>query len=86
MANHASAAKRHRQNLKRNERNSAARSRTRKAVRKAREAVLSKADDRDTLVKHAVTELYRAASKSFIKPGTASRQVGRLMKAQAKAR
>ncbi|MCB9655863.1 MAG: 30S ribosomal protein S20 [Deltaproteobacteria bacterium] len=83
MANHPSAAKRHRQNDKRNARNTAIRSRTRRAIRVAREALEKGAEDSATLVKEAIARVYRAASKGVIKGNTASRQVSRLMKAAA---
>ncbi len=83
MANHASAKKRHRQNVTRNERNSAVRSRMRKAIKEARAAIASNADDKADRIKNAVREVYHAASKNVIQPGTASRNVSRLMKTRA---
>ncbi|MEQ8275487.1 MAG: 30S ribosomal protein S20 [Deltaproteobacteria bacterium] len=83
MANHASAKKRHRQNLKKNERNSAVRSRMRKAIKEARAAVDANADDKAAQVQKAVREVYIASSKNVIQPGTASRNVSRLMKLAA---
>ncbi len=80
MANHASAKKRHRQNLKKNERNSAVRSRMRKAIKEARAAVDANAEDKAARVQNAVREVYIASSKNVIQPGTASRNVSRLMK------
>jgi small subunit ribosomal protein S20 len=53
----------------------------RTAVKKARAAVSAKEKDADALVKEAVSEVYRAAAKSVIPKNTASRTVGRLMKA-----
>ena len=80
MANHASAKKRHRQNVKRSTRNSAARSRMRRAIKEARAAIASNAEDKATRVKLAVQEVYRAASKNIIPARTASRNVSRLMR------
>lgn len=81
MANHRSAEKRNRQNNERNARNRSIRSRVRRAIRLAREAVAAKADNSEVLVKAAITEVYRAASKNVLPAGNASRTVSRLMKA-----
>ncbi len=86
MANHLSAKKRHRQNLKRRARNTALRSRTRRTLKKAREAISGKATTRAEDVKAAVRELYKAASKNVISKKNASRRVSRLMKAAAAAK
>ena len=51
----------------------------RKAVKRAREAVEEGAEDRDQLVKNAVSLVNRAKSRQVIHPGTASRLVSRLM-------
>lgn len=85
MANHASAKKRHRQNVIRNARNSAVRSRMRKAIKDARAAIASNAEGKAELIKKAVQEVYTAASKNVIPAGTASRNVSRLMKTRAAA-
>ena len=85
MANHPSAKKRHRQNLKRSERNGQIRARMRTMVKQAREAVATGSDDADARVKAAVRELYRAASKNVLNKRTASRRVARLMKAKKTA-
>lgn len=82
MANHRSAEKRNRQNQERNARNRSVRARVRRAIRLAREAVTNKAENRDELVKAAVTQVYMAASKNVLPAGNASRTVSRLMKAQ----
>jgi small subunit ribosomal protein S20 len=83
LAKHKSAEKRHRQSLKRNARNSAARSKMRTAIKHARAALSGKAPDKDARVKTAVAEIYRAAAKNLIKDETASRYVSRLMRAAA---
>lgn len=80
MANHPSAKKRNRQNIKRNARNAAGRSRMRRAIREARAAVEGNAEDKADRVKKAVREIYRAASKNMIPERTASRNVSRLMR------
>lgn len=86
MANHRSATKRNRQNNVRRDRNRAIRSRVRGALKVARDAIESNADDKDTLVKTAIREIYRASSKNVIVAGSASRTVSRLMKAAASAK
>lgn len=83
MANHPSAKKRHRQNVTRNERNSAVRARMRRALKEAREAIQGNTEDRAARVTKAVREVYRAASKNVIPARTASRNVSRLMKQRA---
>ena len=80
MANHPSAKKRSRQNTKRNARNTSLKARMRQYLKVAREAVASKAADRDGQVKTAVREVYKAQATTLIKPETASRLVSRLMK------
>jgi small subunit ribosomal protein S20 len=80
VANHRSAEKRNRQNQERNARNRGLRSRVRRAIRLAREAVANKSENREALVKEAVTAVYTAASQKILASGTASRTVSRLMK------
>lgn len=81
MANHPSAAKRNRQNVRRNERNTSLRSRMRNAIREARAAIESNADDRTQLVTHAVKIIQKTASKNIIHKNTASRYVSRIVRA-----
>ena len=83
MANHASAQKRNRQNIVRNARNTALRSRVRGAIKEARAAIDSNADNKSALVQKAIDEVYKAASKNILKARSASRTVSRLMKASA---
>lgn len=78
MATHPSAAKRNRQNVKRNARNTAFRSRMRKAIREARAAMAEGSDDKATLVAQAIRLVQKTASKSVIHKNTASRYVSRL--------
>ena len=84
MAYHPSADKRNRQNQKKRVRNAALRSRMRTAVRRARQAIADKSKDQDALVKEAVREIYKAASKNVLPANSASRSVARLMKAGAR--
>lgn len=81
MANHPSAKKRNRQNIKRNTRNTALRSRMRKAIKEARAAIENNDEDKQAIVDEAVARVYRTKSKGVIKPNTASRTVARLMRA-----
>ena len=85
MANHVSAAKRNRQNIKQNERNTALRSRMRNAVKQARVAIASSEENRKELVQAAIKVIYGSASKKIIKKNTASRYVSRLSAALKKA-
>ncbi len=81
MANHPSAKKRNRQNIKRNARNAALRSRMRKAIKAARLAIENDEEDKHELVLEAVASVYRTKSKRVIKSNKASRTVSRLMRA-----
>ncbi len=81
MANHPSAKKRYRQNVKRNARNTALRSRMRKAIKEARLAIENDAEDKREIIEDAVAEVYRTKSKKVIKSNKASRTVSRLMRA-----
>ena len=85
MANHPSAKKRNRQNIQRNDRNSALRARMRKAIKAARLAIENDAEDKHELVQEAVARVYRTKSKKVIKPNKASRTVARLMRAAGAA-
>jgi small subunit ribosomal protein S20 len=81
MATHASARKRHRQSLKRRERNNHVRRTCRSAVRRARQAILTGAPDAEDLRKRAERVLRKAASKGIYHPRTVSRTVSRLVQA-----
>lgn len=81
MANHPSAKKRNRQNQKRRARNFANRSRVRTAIKNARMAISENAENKDALVKAAIREVYRTASKNVLAKNAASRTVSRLMRA-----
>lgn len=85
MANHASAAKRNRQTIKRTERNKALRSALRTSIKKARVALDGgKADEAKPLVMAASSFLARAASKGIIHLKNASRTTSRLQSQLAK--
>jgi small subunit ribosomal protein S20 len=76
---HKSAIKRHRQSLKRAERNQSAFSSVRTAMKKVKQAVASKdaAQIRETL-RSAMSLLHKASSKGLIHSRNASRQISRL--------
>jgi small subunit ribosomal protein S20 len=83
MANHSSAEKRHRQNLKRNERNRAGRSEVRSAVRKVRELSANSEIPQDLVQKElkiAVKTLDKAATHGLLHKNTARRSISRLQK------
>lgn len=82
MANHKSALKRHRQSIKRNARNRAARTRMKNLVKEVRTAILNgdKASAEQAL-KGATVALDKSASKGVIHWKKAARKVSRLAKA-----
>ncbi len=82
MANHKSAMKRNRQNIKRREANRVLRSGMRTQLKKAREEIQKGgADWKEGEVKAAVRSLAAMAQKGILKRTTASRRISRLMKA-----
>ncbi|MBL90734.1 MAG: 30S ribosomal protein S20 [Myxococcales bacterium] len=82
MANHKSALKRNRQNIKRREANRVLRSGMRTQLKKAREEIQKGgADWKEGEVKAAVRSLAAMAQKGILKRTTASRRISRLMKA-----
>lgn len=79
MAHSPSAIKRHRQSLRRRERNQARISEARSAVRRAREAIAAgSTDDAQEAVRAAASVLDRAARKGALHPNNASRRKARL--------
>ena len=76
MPHHKSAAKRVRTNEKARQRNIAARSRMRSAVRAVRQATTR--SDAEAAYQRAVSILDRTAARGIIKKETASRQKSRL--------
>ncbi|MFV0349900.1 MAG: 30S ribosomal protein S20 [Halodesulfovibrio sp.] len=82
MANHKSAIKRHRQNLKRAARNRAMKTRVRNTVKAVRAAVqLKDKDQAMALLGTATSVLDKAATKGVIHWKNASRNISRLSKA-----
>lgn len=86
MANIASAKKRNRQSAKRRIQNRDVRTRARKQVKAARQAVQADAKSAEPVVRKAVSELDRAAAKGVLHKRNAARRKGRLMKSLAKAK
>jgi len=81
MPHPRSAAKRHRQSLRRRERNLTRRTAARGAVRKAREAITSGSpEEAETAIRAAASTLDRAARKHVIHPNNAARRKSRLMR------
>lgn len=82
MANHKSALKRHRQSLKRRDRNRAVKTRIKNVVKQVRMAVEAKDKDQaQALLLKATTVLDKAASKKVLHWRTAARKVSRLSQA-----
>jgi small subunit ribosomal protein S20 len=85
MANNKQAEKRNRQREKNRIRNRLVLGSTRTALRKAREAVSSRAGNVSEMIQTAVSTLDRAVSKGVMKRGTASRLIARLTRPRASA-
>lgn len=82
MANHKSAVKRHKQSIKRNARNRAARTRIKNVVKEVRSAVHS--NDKalaEASLQSAMSTLGKVASKGVIHWKKAARKISRLTKA-----
>lgn len=82
MANHKSAIKRHRQSLKRRDRNRAAKTRIKNVVKAVRQAL----DQNDkeqavTALQNAASMLDKAGSKKVVHWRNASRRIARLQQA-----
>lgn len=79
MATHKSAEKRNRQNIKRNERNRAARATFRTEIKKAVELTTEKKfAEAEKSAKLAMKLLDKAANKSLVHKKNASRRISRL--------
>jgi small subunit ribosomal protein S20 len=86
LANTHSAQKRNRQALKRRARNTSIRTTVKTAVKKAREAVLSKDPAKAKVAILAATRaIDKAASKGVLHAKNASRRISRLAQSMAKA-
>ena len=81
MANHKSAEKRARQNLKRRMRNKAVRTRVKHMTKEVRSAAGEKSKEEATVeLKTAQSEIAKAAKKGVIHRRTAARKISRLSK------
>ena len=79
---HPSAQKRHRQSLKRQERNRAIKTRVHSAVKQAAKAIeTAEAQSAEQELRQATRVLYKAASKGTVHRNTAARKVARLARA-----
>ncbi|SKA80835.1 SSU ribosomal protein S20P [Paucidesulfovibrio gracilis DSM 16080] len=82
MANHKSALKRHRQSLKRRDRNRAAKTQIKNKVKAVRLAVEQKDKEQAVVaLRDAVSSLDKAAGKKTVHWRNASRRIGRLQQA-----
>lgn len=82
MAEHPSVIKRHRQSLKRRERNQRTKSTIKTLIKRVRSAVLNK--DKDTAlvqIREVNQVLYKAVSKGVLKRNAAARKLSRLARA-----
>ena len=81
MSHPLSVAKRHRQSLRRRERNMARRSAARTSVRKVRELIASgEKEEAEKALREAESVLDRAAQKGVLHPNNAARRKSRLMR------
>jgi small subunit ribosomal protein S20 len=86
VAHSLSALKRHRQSLRRRDRNRARTTAARTAVRQAREAIAGgNHEDAEAAISRAASVLDRAAQKGTLHPNNASRRKSRLMRALRRA-
>lgn len=87
MANHKSAEKRMRQNVKRRAHNRTIKSRVKTAIRTVRDPIAK--GDVDTAsgnLSQAVAQIAKAASKGILTKGAASRKISRLARALNRAK
>lgn len=81
MATHKSAIKRHKQSLKRAERNKAAKSSIKTYIKRVHSAIEKKeVDTANTLLRQAIHLINKTASKGIIHKNNASRKISRLTK------
>jgi small subunit ribosomal protein S20 len=86
VANTHSAVKRHRKSLKRNARNTAARSEVKTAIKKVREASTAGDGAKASAAARAATRLLdKAASRGILHPKNAARRISRAARAANKA-
>lgn len=80
MAEHKSAMKRHRQSVKRAERNKHYKTKLKTALKTARAAIEEKSPDAEKVVKEAIKTVDRVKGKGVIPANRASRYVSKLAK------
>lgn len=85
MANHKSAQKRNRQNIKRRERNKGNRSLVKSVARDAFEAIAKDPKGSLKTISETVSVLAKTAHKGSIPKARASRKISRIYKARNKA-
>ncbi|WP_027187467.1 30S ribosomal protein S20 [Desulfovibrio cuneatus] len=82
MANHKSAIKRHKQSLKKADRNRAVRTRVKNVVKEMRTAILeNNPENIEVALKKATIAIDKSASKGVLHWKTAARKISRLAKA-----
>ncbi len=82
MANHKSAIKRHKQSLKKADRNRAVRTRVKNVVKEVRTAILEKNPENiEVALKKATIAIDKSATKGVLHWKTAARKISRLAKA-----
>ena len=85
MAKLRSAAKRHKQSLKRRARNRHVRSTIKSAVKEVRAGIAENSEKTAEMLRTAASVIARAGSKGVLHRKTASRKIARLAKAARKA-
>lgn len=87
MANHKSAIKRHRQSLKRRDRNRSAKAAVRTAVKNASAAAVSgNKTEAETLARSAESLMAKASKKGLFHKATLARKISRLQAQVQKAK
>jgi len=85
VANHKSAEKRHKQSLKRRERNRAAKSALRGIIKKVDQSIAKGPEEAKAALAVAIPAIAKTASRGIIHKKNASRKISRLSKKLHKA-
>ncbi|HZW48565.1 MAG TPA: 30S ribosomal protein S20 [Bacillota bacterium] len=80
MANNKSAIKRVKITAKKTARNNIIRSKVRNSIRKFRIAVTSETENKDVILKNAISQIDKAVSKGILHKNNAARKKSRLTK------
>ncbi len=80
MANNKSAIKRVKITAKKTARNNIIRSKVRNSIRKFRIAVTSEVENKDVILKNAISQIDKAVSKGILHKNNAARKKSRLTK------